>query len=438
MTVDNAGGAPAAAQNMRERVLEAHRKRLGKIEIIGKVSVSTKEELSTYYTPGVALASTAIKEDKSLSYELTSRANTIAIITDGTRILGLGNIGPEASMPVMEGKALLFKKFGGIDAVPIAIATQDEDEIVNFVKLIEPSFGGINIEDIESPKVFRIVDRLSKALSIPVFHDDRYGTGVVAVAGVINALKLTGKRMTTAKIIINGAGSAGIGIAELLVDFGAGNVIVCDSVGAIYPGRPEGMNPAKERIALITNQSAAKGVLEDVAVGADLLIGVSVNGKFSKEMVSKMAKDPIVFALSNPEPEMSYGDMLAAGARIAATGRSDAPNQINNHIAFPGIMRGLLDSRAKTINSSMLIAASRAIASSVPPRILAQDCIIPSFREAGPKMPARVAAAVVDAANKSGAATLQQDPEEVKKHTLERLKRYASIEKKLHLGEPKT
>ena len=425
-----------APSGMREKVLAAHKKNLGKIEVIGKVAVSTKEELSTYYTPGVALASMAIKSDPKLSYELTSRANAIAIITDGTRILGLGNIGPEAAMPVMEGKALLFKKFGGIDAIPIAIATQNENEIVQFVKQIEPSFGGINIEDIESPKVFRIVERLSKELSIPVFHDDRYGTGVVVVAGVINALKLVGKKMNTANIVINGAGSAGLGIAELLLDSGAKNLIVCDSNGAIYEGRPEGMNPVKAQLAQKTNRSMVKGLLEEVVTGADVLIGVSINGKFTRAMISKMAANPVVFALSNPEPEMSYADLISAGVSIAATGRSDTPNQINNHLAFPGIMRGLLDARVREINPEIMVAASKAIASSIPAKKLSNEYIIPSFQEAGPKMTAKVAAAVVAAANKSGVATVQQNPETVRKQTLERLRRYGKIEKKLKLGEP--
>jgi len=403
--------------------------------MIGKVTVSTSEELSIYYTPGVALACMAIKEDKNQSYELTARANTIAIITDGTRILGLGNIGPEASMPVMEGKALLFKKYGGVDAVPIAISVRGEDEIVNFVKAIAPSFGGINIEDIESPKVFNIVERLSRELDIPVLHDDRYGTGVVALAGMINALKLVGKSLGSASIVINGAGSAGMGITELLLEAGARNIIMCDSNGAIYEGRQEGMNDTKGDISKRTNRNGLKGSLDDVISGADVLIGVSVKSKFTKELISKMAKDPIVFALSNPNPEMSYEEMLASGVAIGATGRSNTPNQINNHLAFPGIMRGLLDSRTRRINPQMLIAASRAIASSVPAKALSKEHIMPNFQEAGTRITANVATAVFKAAIKTGAATIKREPKEVKKETIERLKRYSKMEKRLHLSE---
>ncbi len=415
---------------MKEKALVAHSLNHGKIEIIGKVPLDTGEDLSLYYTPGVAYPCLAIKDNPELSYEYTGRGNSIAIITDGTRVLGLGKIGAEAAMPVMEGKSLLFKKFSGINAVPLVISATEEDEIVKFVKTVSPSFGGINIEDIESPKVFNVVKRLEEELEIPVFHDDRYGTAVVVLAAMKNALMLAGKRLGDSRIVINGAGSAGIGIAELLIDAGAKNLIMCDSRGIIYSGRAEGMNPTKEHIASLTNPKAMKGNLDDAARGADVLIGVSISGKFPDGMIGTMAEKPIVFALSNPDPEITYKGAREAGAFIIATGRSDCPNQINNYLVFPGVFKGLLSCRARRINNRMLILAGNAIAKSVG-KSLSVEKIVPDLQDLCKKnVTGMVAAAVVAGAIETGVARVKADPKEVKRLTMKGVKRYSSIEKR--------
>ncbi len=414
-----------------EKVLEAHKKKTGKIEIVGRVAINTPQDLAIYYTPGVAEVSLVIKKDKSKAYDYTSKANTIAIISDGTRILGLGDVGPEAGLPVLEGKALLFKKFGGVDAVPICIGTNDEDEIVDFVKKIAPTFGAVVIEDIESPKSFSIVDRLSSDLDIPVFHDDQQGVGAVVVGALINALKLAGKKMKDVKIVINGSGSAGIGVVRLLNHIGVKKVYVVDTKGVIYNGREDGMNDVKRSIAKITNGEAMTGSLHDVVKGADVLIGISNKGAFSESMISSMAEKPIVFALANPDPEIGYANAKRAGAFIVATGASNVPNQVNNLLVFPGLMRGVLDTRAK-VNYHILYSAAKAIANSVGAK-LDTEMIVPDINDAksASLLMGNVAKAVAKAAIDSGAARNRVDPAEVKKRARFLISRYSKIEKRI-------
>lgn len=415
-----------------EEVLRAHSNKKGKIEVISKVPIRTKEELSTYYTPGVAYVAAAIKENKEKVYDYTNKANMIAIISDGTRLLGLGNVGPYASMPVMEGKAVLFKKLGGVDAVPLCINTTNEDEIVEFAMALTPSFGAINIEDIESPKALSIVKRLSMVLDIPVFHDDQQGTGVVVLAALINALKLAGKGKEC-KIVIVGAGSAGIGISKLLSFAGFKNIYVIDSAGAIYMGRKEHMNQFKEEVAQLTNKELRQGQLYDIAKDSDVLIGVSsIRNSFSRDLIMRMNEKPIVFALTNPEPEISYSDAKEAGAFVVATGRSDSPNQVNNVKVFPGFARGLLEVRAKEINEEMLYSAATALSKTVGNR-LSIEYILPDITDSRQALKAttEIAAAVAESAIKAGVARLTRSSEEVKKDTTALIKRYASIEKKI-------
>ncbi len=383
----------------RSRVLGYHRQAQGKTEVIPKVLLENEDDLSTYYTPGVSYVSKEIYRDPGRVYDYTTKSNTIAIVSDGTRILGLGNIGPQAGLPVMEGKAVLFKRFGGVDAVPMCIGTSDEDEIVRLVRNIAPTFGGINIEDIESPKSFRIVRRLERELDIPVFHDDRQGTGVVALAALLNSLKLSGKGKDC-RIVINGAGSAGFGISLQLANSGFRNIVVCDRAGAIYRNRKGDMNDFKTQIAAHTNSARKSGALDELLHGADVFIGASSAGAFKKDYVQLMANRPIVFALANPDPEIEYEDAIDAGAYVVATGRSDRPNQVNNLLAFPGIMRGLLDSRARKVTYPMLHCAAVALAQSVGRR-LSRNCVIPGPLEQGfalrsvPMISARVAQAAV-------------------------------------------
>ncbi|MGC8479855.1 MAG: NAD(P)-dependent malic enzyme [Candidatus Micrarchaeia archaeon] len=343
--------------------LKKHKEHKGKVQIVGRVIIKNKNDLSIYYTPGVAYVSEAIKYNHELAYEYTNKGNTIAIVSDGTRILGLGNVGPEAGLPVMEGKSLLFKSYAGIDAIPICLGTTNEDEIINTIKHISPSIAGVNIEDIESPKSFRIIKKLSKAVDIPIFHDDQYGTAVVTLAALINALKIV-KKDNSVKIVIFGAGSAGYGITKLLYFSGFKNLYVFDSKGIIKKNRKEDMNEFKEELANISNNENKKYTIEECISNADVLIGVSgKKGYFKKEWIVNMAEKPIVFALTNPEPEIEYKQAIDAGAFIAATGRSNAPNQVNNLIAFPGIMRGLLNARAKGVSMDMLKTAAITIAS---------------------------------------------------------------------------
>ncbi|MBR3564583.1 MAG: NAD-dependent malic enzyme [Clostridia bacterium] len=383
----------------REIALQAHEKWQGKFEIIPHCEIATPEDLAVAYTPGVAEPCLEISKDVDLSYKYTRRGNLVAVITDGTAVLGLGDIGPEAGMPVMEGKAALFKKFGNVDAIPICIRSKDTEEIIKTIQMIAGSFGGINMEDISAPRCFEIEQRLRETLDVPVFHDDQHGTAVVVLAGLINALKLTGKKLDEIKVVTSGAGAAGIAIIRLLYSLGLRDIIMCDSKGAIYEGRP-GLNSEKEMMAKISNREMKKGSLADVIVGADVFIGVSGPRLLTQDMVRSMAKDPIIFALANPVPEITPDEAIAAGAAIVGTGRSDYPNQINNVLVFPGLFRGALDVRASDINDEMKIAAAYAIANSIPDDELNKFNIIPTVFQPG--IFDRVAKAVSEAAIKCG------------------------------------
>ena len=386
-----------------EKSLELHYKLKGKIEVTARAKVGDREALSLAYTPGVAAPCLEIQKDVSKSYELTRRWNTVAVVTDGTAVLGLGDIGPEAGMPVMEGKCVLFKEFGGVDAVPLCIRSKDVDEIVNTVALLAGSFGGVNLEDISAPRCFEIERRLKERCDIPVFHDDQHGTAVIMLAGLINALKAVGKKLDDVKIVTSGAGAAGIAVIKLLVSVGAKNVVMTDRRGAIYNGRAD-LNPAKQEIAEKTNPSGERGGLKDVIKGADVFIGVSAPGVLTSEMVRSMAENAIVFACANPTPEIFPDEAKKAGAAVVSTGRSDYPNQINNVLAFPGIFRGTLDARASEINDEMKIAAAHAIAGLVSDEELCCDNILPQAFD--PRVGKAVAEAVKSAAVKSGAARI--------------------------------
>ena len=383
--------------------LKLHYELKGKLEITPRAKVDSKEALSLAYTPGVAEPCLVIQKDVEKSYELTRRWNTVAVVTDGTAVLGLGDIGPEAGMPVMEGKCVLFKAFGDVDAIPLCVRTKDVEEIVKTVSLLAGSFGGVNLEDISAPRCFEIEKRLKEVCDIPIFHDDQHGTAVVTLAGLINALKLTGKKIEEVKIVTSGAGAAGIAIIKLLISMGAKNVIMTDREGAIYQGR-ENLNPIKMEMAEITNLSMEKGSLSDVIKNADVFIGVSAPGTLSKEMVKSMAEKPIIFACANPIPEIFPEDAKEAGAAVVSTGRSDFPNQINNVLCFPGIFRGALDVRAKDINDEMKVAAAYAIAELVSDQELNAEYILPAaFDE---RVKDAVAKAVAEAAKNSGVARL--------------------------------
>ena len=389
-----------------EIAIQKHTEWKGKIEVTNRAPVDSKEALAIAYTPGVAAPCLEISKDTELSYKYTRRSNLVAVVTDGTAVLGLGDIGPEAGMPVMEGKCALFKAFGDVDAFPLCVRSKSVDEIVNTVKLLAGSFGGVNLEDISAPRCFEIEKRLKEdpEVDIPIFHDDQHGTAVITLAGMINALKLTGKDINDISVVVNGAGAAATAITKLLISRGLKDVVLCDRAGAIYAGRPNNMNPAKEEIASITNQKGKKGTLAEVLVGADVFIGVSAPGTLTAEMVKTMAKDPIVFACANPTPEIMPDEAKAAGVAVMATGRSDFPNQVNNVLAFPGIFRGALDVRASDINDAMKIAASEAIASLVSDEELNADYILPDAFD--PRVGKTVAAAVAEAARKSGVARL--------------------------------
>lgn len=383
--------------------LKLHYELKGKIEIAARTKANDRQSLSLAYTPGVAEPCLEIQKDVNKSYELTRRWNTVAVVTDGTAVLGLGDIGPEAGMPVMEGKCLLFKEFGGVDAIPLCIRSKDVDEIVNTVALLAGSFGGINLEDISAPRCFEIERKLKERCDIPVFHDDQHGTAVIMLAGLINALKVVGKRLEDVKIVTSGAGAAGIAIIKLLVSAGAGNVVITDRTGAIYNGRP-GLNPAKQEIAEITNPARESGSLADAIKGADVFIGVSAPGVLTAQMVQSMAKDAIVFACANPTPEIFPDEAKRAGAAVVSTGRSDYPNQINNVLAFPGIFRGALDARASDINDEMKFAAAYALAGMVKDAELSCDNILPQAFDVS--VGETVAEAVREAAVKSGVARI--------------------------------
>ena len=360
--------------------LRLHGEWKGKIGTVSKVKVENKEDLSLAYTPGVAEPCLAINKDYIKSFELTGRGNLVAVVTDGTAVLGLGDIGPEAGMPVMEGKCVLFKEFGGVDAIPLCVRSKSVDDIVRTVKLLAGSFGGVNLEDISAPRCFEIEKRLKEdpEVDIPIFHDDQHGTAVVCVAACINALKIVNKKWEDLSIVFSGAGAAGVAIARLMISMGAKDVVMCDRTGIIYKGRKEGMNQSKEEIAEFTNPLCKKGTLKDALVGADMFVGVSSPGVLTAEMVKSMAKDPIVLPMANPTPEIMPDEAKKAGAKVVGTGRSDFPNQINNVLAFPGIFRGALDCRATDINEDMKIAAAKAIAEIVTDEELNPEYIIPS------------------------------------------------------------
>ena len=383
--------------------LKLHYELKGKIEVTARAPVSDRQSLSLAYTPGVAQPCLEIQKDVNKSYELTRRWNTVAVVTDGTAVLGLGDIGPEAGMPVMEGKCVLFKEFGGVDAFPLCIKSHDVDEIVRTVYLISGSFGGINLEDIAAPRCFEIERKLKERCDIPVFHDDQHGTAVVVLAAVINALKAVGKEIGTVHAVINGAGSAGIAIAKLLLSRGLKHLTLCDKKGMIAEGA-DWLNPAQAELAKVTNRENRTGSLADALRGADLFIGVSAGNLVTPEMIGTMAKDPILFPMANPTPEIMPDLALAAGAAVVGTGRSDYPNQINNVLAFPGIFRGALDVRAREINEEMKLAAAEALASLVAPKELARDYILP--RAFDPRVGPTVAKAVAEAARKTGTARI--------------------------------
>jgi malate dehydrogenase (oxaloacetate-decarboxylating) len=383
--------------------LKLHEQWKGKIEVITRAPLETRDDLSLAYTPGVAQPCLEIQKDVDKSYDLTRRSNLVAVITDGTAVLGLGDIGPEAGMPVMEGKCALFKAFGDVDAIPLCVRSKEVDDIVKTVSLIAGSFGGVNLEDISAPRCFEIERKLKEICDIPIFHDDQHGTAVVTLAAMINALKLTGKKLDEIRVVTSGAGAAGIAIIKLLIAMGLNDVVLCDRKGAIYKGR-EGLNKEKEEMAEITNKQMRKGTIEEVIKGADVFIGVSAPGCVTPEMVKSMAKDPIIFAMANPTPEIMPDLAREAGAAVVGTGRSDFPNQINNVLAFPGIFRGALDVRASDINDAMKIAAAKAIADFVKDEELTADYIIPSALNRD--VAAAVAAAVAQAARDTGVARL--------------------------------
>ncbi|NOU71945.1 NAD-dependent malic enzyme [Paenibacillus sp. LMG 31458] len=401
--------------NLREDALHMHKKYAGKLEVIAKVPVGTVRDLSLAYSPGVAEPCKEIYIEEDKVYDYTMKGNLVAVVSNGTAVLGLGNIGPHAAMPVMEGKALLFKVFAGVDAIPICLDALDKEKVIETVKQLSPSFGGINLEDIAAPDCFEIEERLKKECAIPVFHDDQHGTAIVIAAGLINALQLVDKTMDQIRVVINGAGAAGIAAMKLLGHMGAKDIIVCDTKGIIHEHRQEGMNPFKLEIARMTNKDHLTGKLADAVRGADVFIGVSAAGALSKEMVSTMNRDSIIFALANPVPEIMPEEAKAAGAAIVGTGRSDFPNQINNVLAFPGIFRGVLDVRAREINEAMKLAAVYAIAGLVPADKLNRDYVIPHPFD--PMIAPNVAAAVAQAAMDTGSARLIINAEEVKDRT---------------------
>lgn len=384
--------------------LRLHKEWKGKIEVISRVPVASKEDLSLAYTPGVAQACLEIQKNIDESYELTRRHNMCLVVTDGSAVLGLGDIGPEAGMPVMEGKCVLFKAFGDVDAFPLCVKTKDVDEFVNTVYLISGSFGGVNLEDISAPRCFEIEKKLKEKCDIPIFHDDQHGTAVITLAGLTNALKVVGKKKENVRIVINGAGAAAISITRLLLSDGFQDITLCDRKGAIYEGREDGMNAIKNEMALRTNKDKRKGALKDVIAGADVFIGVSAPGMVTTEMVKTMNKDSIIFACANPTPEIFPDDAKAGGAKVCSTGRSDYPNQINNVLAFPGIFRGAFDVRASDINDEMKIAAARALAGLISDEELNEDYIIPKAFD--PRVGKTVAAAVAEAARRTGVARI--------------------------------
>jgi len=390
--------------NINEEALKLHQENRGKIEVISKTEVKDMHDLAVVYTPGVAEPCRKIHQKTSEVYKYTSKGNMVAVVTDGTAVLGLGDIGPEAALPVMEGKAVLFKHFAGVDAFPICLATKDPDKIVEAVTLLAPSFGGINLEDISAPRCFEIEDRLKKILDIPVFHDDQHGTAIVVLSGLLNALKVVGKDIDKIKVVVNGAGASAIAVLKFLMSAGVKNAILCDSKGTIYEGRKENMNPVKEEMAKITNKEKIKGTLADAIKGADIFLGLSAAGALKPEMVKTMASDSIVFAMANPTPEIMPDEAKAAGARIVATGRSDFPNQVNNCLGFPAIFKGALKVRASQINEEMKLAAAYALASLISDDELNDENVIADVFD--PRVVERESEAVAKAAVESGVARI--------------------------------
>lgn len=402
--------------SIEKEALQMHREHQGKLSLTPKITVRNAYDLSLAYSPGVAEPCREIHKDSKLVYDYTMKGNFVAVITDGTAVLGLGDIGPEAAMPVMEGKAILLKAFAGVDAVPICLDTTDVDEIIQIVKNLSPGFGGINLEDIAAPNCFEIEQRLQQEMNIPVFHDDQHGTAIVTLAGLINALKITKKRLEDIRVVINGAGAAGMAIVKLLHRMNVKNTIMCDSRGAIFEGRAQGMNPIKDQIAKITNHDGLEGGLREAITGADVFIGVSAAGAVDQEMVRLMNRDPIIFAMANPIPEIMPEEALEAGAKVVGTGRSDYPNQINNVLAFPGIFRGALDVRAGKINEEMKLAAVYAIADLIHEKDLSPSYVIPAPFD--PRVAPSVAAKVAQAAMDSNVAGLIVDPAQIYEKTI--------------------
>lgn len=396
---------------MREEALKLHKDNQGKLAVTGKVPLRNAKDLSLAYSPGVAEPCLEIHKEKDTVYDYTAKGNFVAVVSDGTAVLGLGNIGPEAAMPVMEGKAVLFKSFAGVDAFPICLGTTDTEEIIRTVKLLEPTFGGINLEDIAAPACFEIEARLKAEMDIPVFHDDQHGTAIVTAAATVNALKVTGRDISEIRVAVNGAGASAMAVTKLLMSMGVKKVIMCDTSGAIYKGRTHRMNAFKEQIAEITNPEGIQGSLADAIKGCDVFIGLSAGNMVNQEMVRSMAPEPIIFAMANPIPEIDPALAKEAGAVIVGTGRSDYPNQINNVLAFPGVFRGALDTRARDINEEMKIAAALGIAGLISEDELTPEYIIP--RPFDPRVAPAVAAAVAKAAMDSGVARIQADPEKI-------------------------
>ena len=407
--------------SLRDEALNYHRKNNGKLGVIAKTPLKDAHDLSLAYTPGVAEPCMEIHREKDLSFEYTCRGNMVAVITDGTRVLGLGDIGPEAAIPVMEGKAVLYKTFGDVDAIPLSIDTKDADEFIKTVRMLQPNFAGINLEDISSPKCYDIEDALKEQMDIPVFHDDQHGTAIAAVAATIGALRLVKKQLSEVKIVVNGAGAAGTAIVQLLLNAGVGHVVMMNSKGAMYDGMEMSrVNRVQAALLPRTNLKKEQGSIEDIAKGADVLIGVSQPGSFTRAIVQSMNADSIVFSLCNPEPEISYNDAKAAGAKVAGTGRSDSPNQVNNVSVFPGIFRGAIDVRARQINEEMKLAAVYAISELITEEELREDYVVPEVFDK--RIAPAVAAAVARAAIKTGVARTIVDPEEVRAKTAARIK----------------
>lgn len=406
---------------LREEALKLHMDNNGKIAVVSKVPIATRHDLAIAYTPGVAEPCKDIKEDKNLSFEYTCRGNMVAIITDGTRVLGLGDIGPEAAMPVMEGKAALFKTFGDVDAVPVCLDTKDPDEFIRTVKLLQPNYAGVNLEDISSPKCYEIEDKLKEICDIPVFHDDQHGTAIACLSAVLGALRFVKKDIATAKFVVNGCGAAGSAIGRLLVNMGAQNVIMVDRFGALYEGIDAKLDRIQSYLATVTNKEHKQGTLADVAKGADVMIGASAPNVFTKEIMQSMAEKAIVFALANPVPETSYDAAKEAGVAVAGTGRSDRPNQVNNVTVFPGVFRGSIDVRARAITEEMKVAAVYAIADLIDEKDLREDYVVPDAFD--PRVAPAVAAAVAKVAIEKGLARKIVDPEVVRANTAKRIGR---------------